>query len=125
MAVHYDLVHASILRQHPERFFDPRPAMDRPLGELVSPLVIEADGRVVPFGYGFAERYSLGSIANESLPNLARNFRANGYPGLQQLCRSTLEDAARDRGDFPILNWWETLGRHALSEAPPHAATLT
>ena len=117
MAVQFDLIHAAILRENPERFFDDRDAETRPLGELVSPLVIEADGRVVPYGYGFANRYALGSLQQSSLSGLATAWRAKGYRDLQTLCRVAFEDAARER-ELPVLNWWEKLGEHANQQPP-------
>jgi MoaA/NifB/PqqE/SkfB family radical SAM enzyme len=112
MTIQFDLIHATILRENPHRFFDDRDASDRPLADLVSPLVIEPDGRVVPFGYGFANRYALGFLTTASLSQLTSAWRTTGYRDLQALCRSTFHDAAQQR-ELPILNWWETLGEHA------------
>jgi len=112
MAVQFDLIHAKVLRDHPDRFFDDGEAATRALGDLVSPLVIEADGRVVPFGYGFAAHYSLGSLPEATLPEIAARWRTNGYRELQTLCRKTFQDATQER-ELPILNWWEILGEHA------------
>jgi MoaA/NifB/PqqE/SkfB family radical SAM enzyme len=114
MAIQFDLVHAQIVRDNPERFFDESEASDRPLGELVSPLVIEADGRVVPFGYGFASRFALGSLCDARLRELAAKWRMQGHRELQRLCRETFEQVARPR-ELPVLNWWETLGERAMA----------
>jgi Fe-coproporphyrin III synthase len=117
MKIQFDLIHATILRENPERFFDLREASNRPLADLVSPLVIEADGRVVPFGYGFAQRYALGSLTDAPLSELAVIWRTQGYRDLQSLCRTAFGDAAQQR-ELPILNWWERLGEHAISSPP-------
>ncbi len=121
MAVQFDLIHAQVLRDHPERFFDTAEAAGRALGDLVSPLVIEADGRVVPFGYGFSRGYALGSLQNASLRELAVKWRAEGYRDLQALCRKAFEDASQER-ELPILNWWEKLGEHANAEGARRAS---
>ncbi len=42
-----------------------------PLGELLSPLVIEADGTVVPLEYGFARAFALGNLHDAGLRELA------------------------------------------------------
>lgn len=112
MNVQFDLVHATVLRSNPELFLGVNNPENHPLAELVSPLVVEPDGRIAPFGYGFASRYSLGNITQASLSELADAFRGNGYHHLQALCRSTFEEASKPR-DLPILNWWERLGEHA------------
>jgi MoaA/NifB/PqqE/SkfB family radical SAM enzyme len=114
MFLQFDLIHAELLRQHPERFFDDADARSRPLADLVSPLVIEADGRVVPFGYGFASRYELGSLTAAPLPKLAEAWRITGYRKLQDLCRDTYQQASQKSG-LPILNWWEKLGEQAAA----------
>ena len=118
MVVQFDLIHATILRSNPHRFYDEREAATRPLADLVSPLVIEPDGRVAPFGYGFAHRYALGYLTEAPLPELAAKWRTNGYHDLQALCRATFEDASQPR-DLPILNWWEKLGERATLQQPP------
>jgi MoaA/NifB/PqqE/SkfB family radical SAM enzyme len=114
MAVHFDLIHAGVMRENPELFFSEAEAMTRPLAELVSPLVIEADGHVVPFEYGFAAPYALGSLKDAGLPELAARWRKCGYRELQRLCRGAYEDAAQMR-ELPILNWWEKLGERAAA----------
>jgi MoaA/NifB/PqqE/SkfB family radical SAM enzyme len=114
MFLQFDLIHADLLRHHPQRFFDDQEAMSRPLADLISPLVIEADGRVVPFGYGFADRFALGSIATDSLRDLAAAWRADGYRKLQDVCRATYLEATRPR-ELPVLNWWEKLGEKAAA----------
>jgi MoaA/NifB/PqqE/SkfB family radical SAM enzyme len=112
MTVQFDLIHARVLRDHPERFFDTGEAAHRALGELVSPLVIEADGRIVPFGYGFARSYALGSLQETTLLEIAARWRTTGYCELQTLCHETFVDASQER-ELPILNWWEKLGQRA------------
>jgi MoaA/NifB/PqqE/SkfB family radical SAM enzyme len=112
MMVQFDLIHAKVLRDHPHRFFDAGEAAGRALGDLVSPLVIEADGTVVPFGYGFARGYRLGSLQEATLSEMAVRWRANGYRDLQALCHKTFQDASQEQ-ELPILNWWEKLGEHA------------
>jgi len=114
MIIQFDLIHSTILRDNPDRFFDEREAMTRPLSELVSPLVIEADGRVTPFAYGFPSRYALGSLAQATLPQLSAAWRTTGYRDLQRLCRTTFDDAIQQR-ELPILNWWEELSEHAAT----------
>jgi len=43
----------------------------------------------VPFGYGFARGYALGSLQEATLLELADKWRANGYRDLQSLCQKT------------------------------------
>jgi MoaA/NifB/PqqE/SkfB family radical SAM enzyme len=114
LEVQFDLIHAAVLRANPEVFFSQGGSAMRPLAELVSPLVIEADGRVAPYEYGFDGRYALGWLSDADLPVLAARWRLVGYPELQKVCRRAFEDAAQAR-ELPILNWWEKLGEHAAA----------
>lgn len=113
MVVQVDLVHRDILQMYPDRFFDSIETYERPLSDLVSPLVIEADGTVIPFGYGFARRFALGSLLMKRLPELAASWRKANYPALRSLCRATYEEACITT-DWPILNWWDILDKRAM-----------
>jgi MoaA/NifB/PqqE/SkfB family radical SAM enzyme len=46
----------------------------RYLGEIVSPLVIEYDGAVTPLSYGFARRFTFGSLRQERLGTMAKRW---------------------------------------------------
>ena len=61
------------------------------LADLVSPLVIEADGTVVPLAHGFARGHAIGNLGAGGLSALADRFRA--------LVRSVAEAAAAATGD--------------------------
>ncbi len=123
MAIHFDLIHATILRENPHRFFDdrdprhpsprrarhpPRPRARRPRRSL---------------------RLRLRQTATPSArcspprsPELAAAWRRTGYPALQELCRTTFHEAAQPR-DLPILNWWERLGERADQPTPSGVST--
>jgi MoaA/NifB/PqqE/SkfB family radical SAM enzyme len=105
IAIHVDLADAEGLRSFPERVFaapDTR-SEDAPLAEVLTPLVVEADGTVVPLQWGFPRRYALGNLQDASLGQLARRWRRETEPSFRALCRQVFEDASSGP---PLFNWY-------------------
>lgn len=109
--VQVDLVSQRDVRAAPERFLtEPRDART-PLGQWLTPLVIETDGLVVPLSYGFGREYALGSLQSASLPALAAEWDA------EPLRRMAVDLHARlVRDEVRFSNWYERMMR--LSRAP-------
>lgn len=80
------------------------------LAEVVSPLVIEADGTVVPLMYGFSRDYAFGNLHNDSLRKLSLDWRSQTFPAFQELYRRTLEFLSVST-KTPFLNWYELIRR--------------
>lgn len=101
-------------------------AADRPLADLVSPLVIEADGTVVPLEYGLSRAYALGNLHQAPLGELAAAWRKDRYPGFRRLCRAAYQDLEADE-DATLANWYERVqkaGEASGADAPlAHAAS--
>jgi Fe-coproporphyrin III synthase len=118
LTVQLDLVHGDALRTEPARAyadgFDPA----APLAELVSPLVIEANGLVVPLQYGFASAFALGNLYDRPLEELAPEWRARCLPAFSQVCRQAFDDATAP-ADLPIANWYEVVAGRAEEAALP------
>lgn len=116
--VQLDLVSRRGMAAQPETFFaDAAAAAGAPLSELVRPLVIEADGTVVPLEHGFTRGLALGNLHAAPLRELAPRWIAERYPEFRRLCRRAFE-AATGQVDSPIANWSEALqqaGRTAVS----------
>jgi MoaA/NifB/PqqE/SkfB family radical SAM enzyme len=104
--VQIDLVTQSDLHSAPERFLvsprDPR----APLGNWLTPLVVETDGFVVPLSYGFGRDYALGSVQNTSLVALADEWDAEP---LRRMAAGLHSQLIRDEVRF--CNWYERMMR--------------
>ncbi|WP_432837809.1 radical SAM/SPASM domain-containing protein [Dactylosporangium sp. CA-092794] len=86
-----------------------------PLARLVSPLVVEPDGRCVPLEYGFPDAFALGNVLDHRLIDLAAAWRADVLPQFNQICRDA---AARLAGpDAPAASNWYTAVTAAAVEA--------
>jgi len=118
LRVHVDLFDRAVLQSRPELVFAediPEDTLESPLAELISPLIIQTDGSVVPLQYGFAPKYALGSLYEASLPELAGKWRQHVFPQFRQLSRRIfLESVNPDI--LPFFNWYEVIAREARLE---------
>jgi MoaA/NifB/PqqE/SkfB family radical SAM enzyme len=110
--VQLDLFHRDLMIRHPERFYGSQDSRTSKLAEFITPLVVEADGYVVPLGYGFARAYALGNLRKQSLCDLAKQWLATGRAKFQELCRKVYSEACTP-SDLPFLNWYELIGLRA------------
>lgn len=76
------------------------------LADAVSPLVIEADGSVVPLTYGFPRRYALGNLREEPLRTLAERWLADGYESFRSRVARLRDDDVWPR-QLPVLSLYE------------------
>ncbi len=115
--VQLDIFHRELVKRFPARFYaDDACPESLQLADLVTPLVVEADGNVVPLGYGFARRFGLGSIAGNRLKDLAPQWIRGSYPLFRQLCRDVYAEACLP-ADLPFLNWYEMIGARSAEKA--------
>lgn len=119
LAVQVDLVFSKHLQAHPELFYaDVVPQHENArLGELVSPLIIEADGTVAPLQYGFPRAYALGNLADARLTSLADSWCRNSLADFHALCRAAYEQVTN--GTPPhFISWYDTVAKLGRSSSP-------
>jgi hypothetical protein len=82
--------------------------------------VLEADGAVVPFAYGFSRQYQIASVHEQRLAQAFPVFLAAKYYRLWGLCAREFQEQIVPR-DFPLLNWYELIvqASHACGEPAP------
>jgi MoaA/NifB/PqqE/SkfB family radical SAM enzyme len=76
--------------------------------ELVSPLVLEADGSVSPWRYGFPAPFRIGSVRENSLANLYRFWTVQRGRQFHQMAVSALKGLTGTT-DLPFVNLVEHL----------------
>jgi MoaA/NifB/PqqE/SkfB family radical SAM enzyme len=127
--VRLDFAHRAVLRDEPWRGCSDAPTDGEAirLADLVSPLVVEADGTVVPLQHGFPRRHALGNLHEAPLRVLASRWRRDGgYARFRAECEANLARVTADRGALPAFNWFEAvsgwIGEPSGTAAEPAAA---
>jgi MoaA/NifB/PqqE/SkfB family radical SAM enzyme len=116
--IHLDFAHRASLHAQPERVYASDPIADpgaSPLADLVSPLVIEPDGTVVPLQFGFSRAFALGNLRDASLHDLGARWSRETHGSFRDLCKRAYSAAIDDAS--PLLNWYETMSRLAGDSA--------
>jgi hypothetical protein len=117
--VQLDLVNTDLLHQHPERVYadaleDGVDVARRSLAELISPIVIEADGWVSPLQYGFPRCFAIGDLNTAGLGALARAWRGERYARFREVCMTTFRELTERSGDeLPMVDWYERVSAQA------------
>jgi MoaA/NifB/PqqE/SkfB family radical SAM enzyme len=111
LRVQVDLLPVAQLRRSPELVYASTleasaVAAARP-ADLLSPLVVEADGQVVPLSYGLSRRYRVGNLDDGGLAAAWPEFLENRYPALRRLCRDLWTEISRS--DRAVVNWHELI----------------
>jgi hypothetical protein len=77
---------------------------DRFLGELISPLVVEEDGAVVPLRTGFPRSLALGNLHQATLAEMAAAWIHKGASDFCDLYGSVLQNVRREGSAFGDLH---------------------
>ncbi len=112
--VQVDLLSRRVMAAQPNLFFAGESDPGGPLAERVRPLVIEADGTVVPIEHGFDRALALGSLLDAPLRELAPRWVAERYAGFRQFCRHAFSAVTAD-GEPPVADWGAALRAAAVS----------
>ncbi len=117
-----DLLHREVAEAEPARVLaaDLEHEESLPFSELVSPLVLEADGTLVPVQYGFSRAFALGSMLQDDLHTLAARWRKDRLPAFRALCKEALVDL-KEGSPLPFRNWYEVLSRRARLASDLHS----
>ncbi|SPE42990.1 conserved hypothetical protein [Candidatus Sulfopaludibacter sp. SbA3] len=91
------------------------------LDDLVSPLVVEDDGTVVPLRYGFPRAFAFGSLHTHTLAELASGWKYRRAAAFDELCRDTMRKARQS--DRTFANLYELLSEEAADRALVAIAT--
>jgi MoaA/NifB/PqqE/SkfB family radical SAM enzyme len=115
--IQIDLVHQDFLRSNPSSFFANEfleNNAELPFAEIISPLIIEADGTVVPLQHGFSRQYALGNLKNAPLRELSEWWRRKCYFSFLELCKQVYQEVTTP-AELPITDWYEAIAYHAES----------
>jgi MoaA/NifB/PqqE/SkfB family radical SAM enzyme len=114
MLVQLDLAPRDLLRDAPERVFAVDGPAAGPLADLLSPLVIEPDGTVVPIEFGFPRHFALGNLHVAPLRELGARWRAQRSDAFRAVCRDVFAEITDPAA--PVLsNWYDAILRRAAA----------
>ncbi len=115
MAIQIDLVHRDQALLDPHRFYaldeDPTP---RQAADLLSIVVLEPDGALVPVAYGFSRRFMICNIRQQRFTEAWPRYVELGYTGFRRLCRATLETVATPPDGPQLFNWHDLIVHESL-----------
>ncbi|GIG61762.1 hypothetical protein Lfu02_61340 [Longispora fulva] len=112
LRVHLDLTVRAALPHSPMSAEDHDPSAA--FARLVSPLVVEPDGRCVPLEYGFPASFALGDVTEHRLSVLAATWRDTVLPRFQRLVADVHHTLTAEDGPL-VANWYAETTRAARS----------
>ncbi|MGA9997969.1 MAG: radical SAM protein [Pyrinomonadaceae bacterium] len=124
LQIQLDVVDRELVRANPERVYAAEPMgledfSQRPLAELVAPLIIEHDGFIVPVQYGFSHTYGLGNLKDGSLRQHAAAWKTNLYLPFLRLCQQVFDKLIdADKPELPFTNWYGKIMQSSYKGAP-------
>lgn len=112
--IQVDIAFSETIKRQPELVFAGNLSNTdaKQFGELISPLVIEADGAISPIQHGFARNFSIGNLKTSPLSKLLLNWRKHGLAEFHALCRDVYEEIASTPTPF-FLDWNSLIGKRA------------
>lgn len=111
LTVQIDLAFTEHIKAHPELFYVSEAAdSNARLSDLLSPLIIEADGTVVPLQYGFPRAYALGNLNNARLSSMDKTWRHNSMHSFHALCQASYEQVTSST-PARFISWYDTLAK--------------
>jgi MoaA/NifB/PqqE/SkfB family radical SAM enzyme len=117
--IQVDLLPAAQVRQSPQLVYasalEASAIMDARPADLLSPLVVEADGSVVPLSYGFAHDYRICNLGDQDLAAAWPEFLERRYPAFRRLSRDLWMEISKS--DRPVVNWHELIVERSNARA--------
>jgi MoaA/NifB/PqqE/SkfB family radical SAM enzyme len=115
LSIQYDVADLEVLRRSPERAYAEEPPTQAEsldgvkLADLIAPVIIEADGAIVPLQYNFGRAYQLADIHSDVSERL-ETWKKDFYPEFAALCRRVYKRLlAPDKAEFPFVNWYSEI----------------
>jgi MoaA/NifB/PqqE/SkfB family radical SAM enzyme len=123
LTIQYDAADRSVVAADPGRAFavaprDPQAVANTPLADLVSPLVVQDDGWIVPVQYGFSRAFAVGRVGEDFRASAAA-WRRDRYGDFLRLTRRIWAEIGEAPSHLPFTNWYGavTTGSHGAVAA--------
>jgi MoaA/NifB/PqqE/SkfB family radical SAM enzyme len=110
MFVQVDMVSQLALKANPAVIKPSPETRATQLSAIISPLVLETDGMVVPLQYGLSRQFALGNVQDTRLTHLADAWLKHQLSEFQILCEQALSVAAT-LSETKFMNLYEVIGQ--------------
>jgi MoaA/NifB/PqqE/SkfB family radical SAM enzyme len=123
MFIQVDLVSQSALNANSAIFKTNLDSKDIQLSDVLSPLVLETSGMVVPLQYGLSHQFAIGNIYEARLASLADAWLKHRLSQFQNLCAKALESISTQT-DTKVLNLYDLIGQAAQQTVAEQTVTV-
>ncbi len=122
LTIQLDLLHRDHLLDNPELVYAATGAVDGPPGHLLSVLVLEPDGSLVPVSYGISHDLLICNVKRERFADAWERYRLDGYLRFRRLCAEVFEDLCAPGGP-DLFNWHEAIVSRSNAACRLHVLT--
>jgi MoaA/NifB/PqqE/SkfB family radical SAM enzyme len=136
ITLQYDVADREVLRANPERGFAVSWPTECGLGDsgadtlanLIAPIIIEADGAIVPIQYNFSRAFQIGNIFADCLSSQIATWKEESHARFLALCRRVHRELLNETpADLPFANWYGAVLQASHTEnrsaAPTYAVS--
>lgn len=115
LAIQFDVADRILIEREPWRAFvdrkqDVAPAANvAPLASLVSPLVLQEDGHIVPIQHGFDTAFAVGHLFGGSFREQALRWKRDRYLDFSRLADRTWSELREAPEHLPFTNWYSKI----------------
>ena len=114
MVIQIDLVHRDQALSDPGRLYAAEPGRAAQCAaDLLSIIVLEPDGALVPVAYGFSRDFLICNIRQQRFADAWPIYAELGYPRFLRLCRDSLAVVATPGGP-ELFNWHDLIVQQSL-----------
>ena len=124
LVIQYDVLDRDSVRCDPGRAYavptpDPADLAAAPLADFLSPIVVQADGWIVPLQYGFSTGLAIGRVGEADFRSQARAWLAGRYGEFLALARDVWDEMAQAPEHLPFSNWYARISAASHAPVPP------
>ena len=126
LTLQFDVADRQLIAREPCRAFaGPAPAaeqaMDSPLVALVSPLVEQEDGWVVPIRHGYGTAHAIAHLDHGTFQAQAARWKRQRHADLVELAQRVLSDIGQTPQHLPFTNWYAVITTASAQRRPTRA----
>ena len=123
--IQYDVLDRQAVRCDPGRAYavpvpSPGDLESTPLAGWLSPIVVQADGWIVPLQYGFSTRFAIGRLGSDFRRQAAR-WLHHRYDDFLALAHDVWDEMADSPAHLPFSNWY---ARISAASHRPHSRRI-